>query len=62
LRAIGSGELIDGHQMRGMISAELLGDEPGTIPLTVALSYSSHDPYPSEANVIHEAIELQLVE
>lgn len=62
LRAIGSGELIDGHQMRGMISAELLGDEPGSIPLTVALSYSAHDPYPNDANVIHETIELQLVE
>jgi hypothetical protein len=61
LRAPGAA-LIDGHQARDTIPAELLGDEPGSVPLTVALNFSSHAAYPSAANIIFETIELQLVE
>lgn len=62
LRPVNGVEVIDEHQVRTAIRREYLADEPGSVLLSVALSYNDHDPYPSEANVIHESITLKLIE
>jgi hypothetical protein len=55
-------EVTNGYQLRASVPGERLGSEPGSVPLSVALSYDYHDPYPSAANVIYETITLKLVE
>jgi hypothetical protein len=61
LRPGGDVDVIDAHQVRGVLDDQIF-EAPGAVPLAVALSYDNYGPYPSAANVIHETVELQLVE
>ncbi|HLT34796.1 MAG TPA: hypothetical protein VK034_00890, partial [Enhygromyxa sp.] len=61
LRPGSGGELLDEHRVRGVIRENLLS-KPGMIPLHAGLSYSYHDSYPSDADVIHESITIEVID
>jgi hypothetical protein len=54
-------ERINDYTVRVLLDA-VYGVQPGATPLHAALSSGYHQPYPSEANVIHDTITLQVVE
>lgn len=55
-------ELIGANQIRATLQSMYFFEQPGTIPLTAALSYGYHDPYPSETGVIYETVSIELTD